>query len=156
MERGIITQLKKALDILIDYPGIEEILDVESAKKFLIDLESVPTPPQNTSMDIIECLRIWRLSIQQLGDCIQLDLLGESLYEGNIISGCVPSNQTQLLRWETEDDYCIDSDWTFFCFNGNDFAELKQGDTDEKKEGSWRTIYEALATHIATITTVPV
>ena len=39
--KNIIDQLKEALDVLKDYPGIEKVLDVEGAQDFLGKLEKV-------------------------------------------------------------------------------------------------------------------
>ncbi|MBP9821292.1 MAG: hypothetical protein KBC98_00190 [Candidatus Pacebacteria bacterium] len=145
MTVNISTQLGEALEILKDYPGIAEILDLDAARVFMKKLSesnvaSVPDFKEVNSEQVENLIQEDRNSIQEWIDALN-DLKGVGAHDdaGNnddtVIFGGVPID---LASFESD----IDNRELYFSFRAGNRADFKD------VEGSWAEIYLALIKHV--------
>lgn len=151
---NIIEQIREALDILKSYPNIEEVVDLETADRFLGRLESIsikkfaPSSPPPNITELVDRIREemngryeeWRKAIEVLPHVLLWDericLYDESVESAPLlIGGSFPANRLEMER----DDLELNG---YFDFWADLTATLTIGNKEET--GSWQEIYQKL------------
>ncbi len=149
--KNIALQLGEALNLLSDYPGIQDILDIPHAQQFLKQLGDIPAAagvPSFSEVDQTKLTQIregfagtlegWREALNSLPQVTVID--EESNSEGELICGHVPANLQ-----ETQDTW-TEGDTGYFSFCVDNQAELSTKDGLVK--GTWAEVYAALVKHV--------
>lgn len=142
--KNITEQLAEALDLLSDYPGIEDQVDIEGAKAFLtlLSTSSIATVPDFKELDAEKINELIKKSKNSVEDWVEGLKKINGLYsavqyedEEEIISGFICRNLQSLKSTEDtrEDDI-------FFEFN-NDNRAIFNALSDKSISGTWKEVY---------------
>jgi len=153
MGKNIVLQLKEAFAILKDYPGIQDIIDIDMAKKFLESLESIadkigdplftgldPEAMEEIKRQVGSSFDDWENALQDLP---KIMVAGDpDIKHGVLIEGWFPKD-----RAEAHSDFCDVSG--YFKFKSDGSAKMSDG-AELSEEGTWTEIYKKLAVFVQT------
>lgn len=143
--KNITKQLADALNLLTDYPGIEDQLDIEGAKVFLtlLSTSSIATVPDFKELDadkINELIKIsknsvpdWVVGLEQINGVYSVYEVEDG--EEELITGLICRNLHSLESAEDTRD-----DDIYFEFNNNDHA-IFNALSDKGISGTWKEVY---------------
>ena len=156
---SIIKQLRETLNVLKDYPYIEDILDVKGAQQFLNVLEETEFAviPNFKKINFVKIRRIikkherelnkwWRaiykLPYMELSDA---DLEGDELFWGKY-----PSDLEEVREENTS------SNLSFYTNNRATVELLSNEGELEEFKGTWVEVYKRLAKHLNDLKNPPI
>jgi hypothetical protein len=151
-ENSIVSQIGDALAIPKDYPGINNILNIEEAKKFLRRLESVAaivdipdfSPISQEKLELLaqgfnSTYEEWVAALNKLYFIVVLDKDREE--NDLIIDTCFPANLSEVVKSIDQNGYA-----KFLDGNRAEFGSYS-GELEEVT-GTWAEIYLKLVQHI--------
>lgn len=138
MKNNVVDQLREALEILTDFPHIDDVIDQGAAQKFLQKLSEseVTFAPsfKEVNPDVF---------IEESNNSIQ-EWEGElNRLEG--VFAVVESRSPEEIIWGSADKYLnakSELDEFYFCFERNNKAEFNG------KEGTWEEVYSLIVKHV--------
>lgn len=163
MKDNIVDQFNEVLEILGDYPHIEDVIDLEAAQKFLLKLsesEIALTPSfKETNPDVF--IKESKNSIQEWIDELN-DLPGVCAWrddypgDGDIIMISVMKNLAglSLLESDSPEDSTSEDEFTCVLSSGNR-GVFQPENSSRVKEGTWAEIYTLIVEHVNESLTVP-
>ncbi|MEN9582489.1 MAG: hypothetical protein RL641_443 [Candidatus Parcubacteria bacterium] len=151
MKENIVAQLKDALGILKDYPGINDTIDIGAAEKFCITLSKstlalIPDFKEISETEVQQFIKENQNSLDEWLDALNA-LKGVGAHtdrddDDYVITGGVPKDLAALTSG-------TDSGELYFSFKTKNRAEF------EDKAGTWAEIYVEIVKHVNENLSIP-